>query len=134
MTIQIDAPSAGVLLRDAGDPSTLTRVAEAVDDRHLGADGLSLGLALCRDWASKKRLVCDFAEQETRLLARVERVKLDVVERQANLVILGSVTVDESHAPGLILANFLSHVLPEAERQLGVKVATVEIDVVARLD
>lgn len=134
MTILVDELSALPLTREADEVFGVGRGAGAVDDRLLGADELSVGLALCRDWASKKRLVCSFAEQETRLLAGVESVDLAIFERQASLVTQGTITVDEAHVPGLVLTNFLNHVLPEAERYLGVQVTAVEIDVVVRLD
>jgi len=106
---------------------------EAVDGRLLGADELLTGLALCRDWAAKKRLICSFAEQEMMILDGVKSVEFAIFERRAASVIQGIVTVDEGHVPGLIQSNFLQHVLPRVEGYLGVKLEVIEVDFIADL-
>ncbi|WP_394159799.1 hypothetical protein [Galactobacter valiniphilus] len=119
-------------LADQGSNSTGLG-GEAVDGRLLGADELLASLALCRDWAAKKRLICSFAEQETMILDGVKSVGFAIFERRAASVIQGIVTVDEGHAPGLIQSNFLQHVLPRVEGYLGVKLDAIEVDFIADL-
>lgn len=133
MTVLVGAPAVAERgLADRGS-SSMGFGGEAVDGHLLGADELLTGLALCRDWAAKKRLICSFAEQEMMILDGVESAEFAILERRAASVIQGIVTVDEGHVPGLIQSNFLQHVLPRVEGYLGVKLDAIELDFIADL-